>query len=216
MKRKTAVFVALLSILTEPAYAAKSYTFTKVVDNIRDNFNVNSFTCASLNNHGDVAFKATRTASDGANFFDGIYRANADGTLTTIVEDPDRTTFGFLSNDLSMNNSGDVSFAANLAPDFEEAILLRDGGALTTIASTTAVFNLFGFDTSVNDSGEVAFKGELDDNSEGLFSGSGGPLTTHYVNNADISLDGNPARFSGNDSRPSINNLGDIAFDEFV
>src|SRR5262249_40003957 len=112
--------------------------------------------------------------------------------------------------------SGDVSFAANLAPGLEEAILLGDGNTLTTIASTTAGFNFFGFDTSVNDSGEVAFKGELDDNTEGLFSGSGGPLTTHHVNNADISLDGNPARFSGNDSRPSINNLGDIAFDEFV
>jgi hypothetical protein len=31
-----------------------------------------------------------------------------------------------------------------------------------------------------------------------------------------VLLDGEPARFGGNDSRPSINNLGEIAFDEFV
>jgi hypothetical protein len=198
------------------AAQAAPYTFTKVADSARDNFNPNSFTCALINNRGDVAFKAGRTSADGLNSFDGIYRANADGTLATIVEDPKRRKFGFLGNNPSMNDLGEVSFAANLAPDFEEAILRGNGKRLTTIATTTKGFGFFGFDTSINNSGVVAFKGELDNFDEGLFSGSGGPLTTHYLNSADVSLDGQPARFGGNDSRPSINNLGEIAFDESV
>ena len=93
---------------------------------------------------------------------------------------------------------------------------------LTTIASTADEFNFFGFDTSISNSGEVAFKAELDeefDFAEGLFSGSGGKksgVTTHYLNPANVTLDGQPVRFVGNDSRPSINNVGDIAFDESI
>jgi hypothetical protein len=207
--------LGLLAALAVPAQAA-TYTFTKVADSVRDDFNPESFTSASINNPGDIAFKAGRTTPDGLNSFDGIYRANANGTLTTIVEDPARDRFGFLGNNPSMNDLGDVSLAANLAPGVDEAILRGNGKRLTTIATTTRRFNFFGFDTSVNNSGEVAFKGELDNFEEGLFSGSGGRVTTHYLNSADISLDGSPARFGGNDSRPSINNLGSIGFDESI
>jgi hypothetical protein len=205
--------LALLAVLAAPTHAAQ-YRFTKVADSARDNFNPNSFTCASINNRRDIAFRAGRT--DGLNSFDGIYRANADGSLTTIAEDPDRTRFGFLGNFPSINDLGDVSFAANLAPDFDQAILRGNGTEITTIATTTDEFNFFGFDTSVNNSGEVAFKAELDNFAEGLFSGSGGAVTTHYLNSTDVLLDGRLVRFGGNDSRPSINNLGDIAFDETI
>ena len=209
------VSLALFAVLAAPAYAAK-YGFIKVADSARDDFNPNSFTCASINNPGDIAFRAGRTSSDGLNSFDGIYRANADGSLTTIAEDPDRTRFGFLGNFPSINDLGDVSFAANLAPAFDQAVLRGNGTELTTIATTTEEFNFFGFDTSVNNSGEVAFKAELDNFDEGLFSGSGGEVTTHYLNSTDVFLDGQQVRFGGNDSRPSINNLGDIAFDETI
>jgi hypothetical protein len=209
------VCVSMALAMASVAQAAP-YTFVNVADSSRDNFNPNSFTCASINNRGDIAFKAGRTSADGLNSFDGIYRANADGTLTTIVEDPNRRQFGFLGNFPSLNDLGDVSFAANLSPDFEEAILRGNGRRLATIATTTKGFGFFGFDTSINNSGEVAFKGELDNFDEGLFSGTGMKLTTHYLNSADVSLDGQPARFGGNDSRPAINNLGEIAFDESV
>jgi len=216
--RGTFVSLVALALVLGSATAAHAaaYTFTKVADSVRDNFHPNSFACSSLNNRGDVAFRAGRTSPDGLNSFDGIYRANADGTLTTIAEDPDRAKFGFLGNNPSMNDRGDVSFAANLAPGLEEAILRGDGKKLTSIATTTKGFNFFGFDTSVSNSGEVAFKAELDDFAEGLFSGSGGKLITHYLNSTDASLDGRPVRFGGNDSRPSINNLGDVAFDETI
>jgi hypothetical protein len=212
------VSLALLIALAAPAYA-KQYSFTKAADSTRDNFNPNSFTCASINNRGDIAFKAGRTSPDGLNSFDGIYRANANGTLSTIAEDPARRRFGFLGNNPSMNDLGDVSFAANLARTDEEAILRGNGRRLTTIATTADKFNFFGFDTSVNNSREVAFKAELDAEfnfDEGLFSGSGGSITTHYLNSTDASLGGKPVRFGGNDSRPSINNVGDIAFDESI
>ena len=105
---------AALSLLAATAAQAAAYTVTKVADSARDNFNPNSFTCSSINNRGDVAFRAGRTSADGLNSFDGIYRVNADGTLTTIAEDPNRRTFGFLGNFPSMNDLGEVSFAARL------------------------------------------------------------------------------------------------------
>lgn len=214
-----AALTALSAIALAPPAYAQGYTFTKVVDSARDGFDPNNFTCASINNGGDIAFRAGRTSADGLNSFDGIYRANADGTLTTIVEDPARKRFGFIGNFPSINDLGEVSFAANLRPGSDQAILRGDGRKLTTIATTAKEFNFFGFDTSVNDSGEVAFKAELDpefDFDEGLFSGSGKKVTTHYRASTDVSLDGQPARFGGNDSRPSINDAGDIAFDESI
>ena len=94
--------------LAPPAHAQVAYTFTNVADSARDDFNPNSFTCASINNRGDIAFKAGRSSSDGLNSFDGIYRANADGSITTIVEDPRRKRFGFVGNFPSMNDLGQV------------------------------------------------------------------------------------------------------------
>jgi hypothetical protein len=190
------------------------YDFTKVADSAEDDFDPFSFGCATINAPGDIAFKAGRLASDGFNTIPGIYRVDSDGSLTTIVENQKRfRTIGF---NPSMNDLGQVSFAARLdggnKPD-TEAILRGNGRKLNTIASTADEFNFFGFDTSINNEGEVAFKAELDEEfnfDEGLFSGLGGKsgLTTHYL--------ASTSQFDGNDSRPSINNGGDIAFDESV
>ena len=208
-----AVATGLAILLAAPAYA-QEYNFTKVADSTEDGLDPFSFECTSINTRGDVAFRAGRVASDGFNTVDGIYRANVDGSLTTIVEDEKR--FVFIGRNPSMNDLGEVSFAARLdggnKPD-TESILRGSGKKLTTIATTADEFNFFGFDTSINNSGEVAFKAELDEEfnfDEGLFSGRGGKLgnTTHYL--------ASTSDFDGNDSRPSINNLGNIAFDESV
>jgi hypothetical protein len=203
--------LAVVVALASPAYA-QGYTFTKVADSAQDGFEPNSFGCATINSGGAIAFRAGRLAPDGFNTIGGIYRANPDATLTTIVEDDKR--FDFIGRNPSMNDSGVVSFAARIdggnKPD-TESILRGSGKKLTTIASTADEFNLFGFDTSISNSGEVAFKAELDEElnfDEGLFSGSGKVVTTHYlVSTSD---------FDGSDSRPSINNLGEIAFEESV
>jgi hypothetical protein len=194
--------------------ATPQYTFTKVADSDEDDFDPFSFGCAAINTRGDIAFRAGRLAPDGSNTIPGIYRANADGTLTTIAEDPKRfVTIGF---NPSINDSGQVSFAATLDggnKDDTEAIFRGDGKKLTTIASTADRFNFFGFDTSINNGGEVAFTAELDEEfgfDEGLFSGSGGKksVTTHYLTST--------SGFDGSDSRPAINNAGDIAFVESI
>ena len=141
--------LAALSVALAPAAHAQSqdYSFTKVADSAADGFDPNSFGCASINDPGDIAFRAGRLAPDGFNTTDGIYRANAGGGITTIVEDAKR--YDFLGRNPSMNDLGQVSFAARLASG-DEAILRGDGKRLTTIATTKKEFNFFGFDTSVN------------------------------------------------------------------
>jgi hypothetical protein len=209
----TALSLVLGAVLSDArAQTAPQYTFTKVADSVEDGFDPFSFGCASINNRSEVAFRAGRVAPDGFNTIPGIYRANTDGSLTTIVEDEKQ--FNFIGRNPSMNDSGQVSFAARLdggkKPD-TEAILRGDGKKRTTIASTADEFNFFGFDTSINNIGEVAFKAELDEEfnfDEGLFSGQGKGITTHYL--------ATTSDFDGDDSRPSINNLGNIAFEESV
>jgi hypothetical protein len=212
--RKAIVGLAALTLLIAPALPAhaQDFTFTKVADSTEDGFEPFSFGCATTNARGDVAFRAGRLAPDGFNTIPGIYRVNQDGTLTTIAEDDKR--FGFIGFNPSMNDAGEVSFAARIdggkKPD-TEAILRGAGKKLTPIASTADEFNFFGFDTSISNAGEVAFKAELDEEfgfDEGLFSGAGRGVTTHYL--------ASTSDFDGNDSRPSINNLGDIAFDESI
>jgi hypothetical protein len=196
------------------AQSAPQYDFTEVADSTEDSFDPFSFGCATKNAAGDVAFKAGRLAPDGFNTIAGIYRVNVDGRLTTIVENQKRfRTIGF---NPSMNDLGQVYFAARLGggskPD-NEASFRGNGRKLATIASTADEFNFFGFDTSINNGGEVAFKAELDEEfnfDEGLFSGLGGKsvVTTHNL--------ASTIQFGGNDSHPSINSGGNIAFDESV
>lgn len=197
--------VALLSTLAAPAHAV-GYTFTRVVDSTAGGFE-GFFGCPAMNNAGDIAFKSARVAA-GVN---GIHRANADGSLTTIAENAKK--FGFLGNNPAINDLGQVSFAARLRAEDKagnqiENILRGEGKRLTTIASTADEFDFFVFDTTVNNSGEVAFGAELDNFDEGLFSSQGGKAstTTHYL--------ASTSQFTGSSGRPSINNLGEIAFDE--
>jgi hypothetical protein len=208
----TAVAVAVVIATTAWPASAQGYTFTKVADSSADGFDPSSFGCATINERGDIAFRAGRPAPDGFNTIPGIYRANADGTLTTIAEDArSLVTIGF---NPSMNDVGQVSFAARVdrgkKPDVE-SVFRGSGAKLTTIATTTREFNFFGFDTSVSNAGEVAFRAELDEElgfDEGLFSGTGRRIITHYL--------ASTSDFDGSDARPSINNLGEIGFAESV
>jgi hypothetical protein len=211
----TALGLVLGAVLSDArAQTAPQYTFTKVADSTEDGFDPNNFGCAAINARGDIAFRAGRLAPDGFNTIDGIYRANSDGTLTTMAEDQRR--FDFIGVNPSINDSGQVSFAAILdggKKSSTQSILRGDGRKLTTIATTADRFDFFGFDTSINNSGEVAFTAELDEefgSDEGLFSKTGGKrgVTTHYL--------ASTSEFDGSDSRPSINDSGNIAFVESV
>ena len=203
--------------LQTAAHAAGGYNFIKLVDHIDDNYSPRSFTCASINEAGDVAFKASRSAPDGLSFWDVIARVSRTGAITTIVEDPDKAQFQFFGNTVSINDSGQTSFGAFLS-NGEREIIRADPASLVTIASTAGAFDSFGFDTQLNNSGEVAFTGQLDDGNLGLFSGAGGPVTTHYTNATPVVVDGETTDLSGgNFGRPAINNTGgELAFVDFV
>ena len=198
------------------AQAAPQYTFTRVADSAEDGFDPFSFECSAINNRGDIAFRTARPARGGGPVIQGIYRANADGRkLTTIAE------FGgpghgldFLGQIPSINDLGEVSFAVRQVNerDFVEtqSVMRGSGKKPTTIATTAEEFNQFGFEPTVNNSGVVAFKAQLDSFDQGLFSGQDGKrstLTTYYLSST--------SQFSefGNLSRPSINNNGAIAFE---
>jgi hypothetical protein len=211
-----AAALAAVLALASPALAG-DYRFVVVADGERDHFNQGSFAGATINNHGEVAFKAARTAADGFNFFDGTYRANRDGSITAIVEDPGRTRFTHI------NDHGEVALGSNLAGDESVNVILRGDGRVTnqvtTIASTAGPLGFVNFNLSMNQHGEVAFMGGLEPSffgPRGLFSGTGGSVTTHYLDNADVLLDGRPARFTGFAERPSINQHGDIAVTDFL
>jgi hypothetical protein len=203
------VALAMLSAFAAPAHAAGAYVFTKVADSAADGFNPQTLriSCPSINTRGDIAFESDRGAAS-----DGIYRANFDGGITTIAETTPES--GFFRGNPSMNDSGQVSFWA-LSTDVGQRILRGDGNTLTTIAATSKQmkgFANFGNNTSINNGGEVAFDGQLGNGAMGLFSGTGGATTTHYLNTQNVSVDGSAARFNATFDRPSINNLGDIAF----
>lgn len=201
--------VAMLSVFAAPAHAAGAYVFTKVASTA-DGFNPQTLriSCPSINTRGDIAFKSERGAAD------GIYRANAAGGLTPIVEVALGSGALLANGNPSMNDSGQVSFGAILSAGGPSMILRGDGTTLTTIATTsTQGFASFGNNTSINDTGEVAFDGRLGSGARGLFSGTdGATTTTHYLSTQDASVDGSAARFNATEDRPSINNLGDIAF----
>jgi hypothetical protein len=202
-----------VTALTSTTHAAQRYSFTRLVDHVDDNFSPRSFTSASINTAGDVAFKGTRSAPDGLSSWDVIALVDRTGAITTIAEDPDRTQFQFFSNFVSINDLGEVAFTAVLS-NGETAIFRASSGLLTRIASTAGAFSSFGFDTSLNNAGEVAFTARLDSGAQGLFSGAGGPVTKHYTNAAPVLVDGVPTNLGGgNFGRPSINNAGgEIAF----
>ena len=194
-----------------------------MVDSAESDFPAESFGCTSINNRGAIAFKAGRTSPNGIDFTPGIYRANPNGSVTTIAQNQRR--FEFIGFNPSMNNQGQVSFSAALDREDPqtgqnfESIFRGDGGRLTVIASTTDEFESLKPDTSVSGDGEVAFRAERDEEfgfDEGLFSGRGtnAGVTTHYLNSADVILDGSPARFDGGTTRPAINNLGEIGVRE--
>jgi streptogramin lyase len=73
----------------------------------------------------------------------------------------------------------------------------------TKIADTSGEFDAFGGEPAINNKGEVSFHGEFDAGGEGIFKGSGGPITT-IVNSNTFGFN-----FGG---ISSINDNGEVAF----
>jgi hypothetical protein len=197
----TLIAVAVFACFTVTAHAqSPGYTFTTLVDSSQG---LTADRCAAINDNGQVAF----TVFD-ENGVQSIMRAASNGSLTTIADDTKR--FSFFGANPSINNAGDVSFAAGLEKG-GEAILVTKGKSLKTVAQTEGGdFNFFGFNTSLNNQGLVVFSAELDEAfgfDEGTFVGdSRGKIATIYL--------ASTSQFLGSDSRRSINDAGQIAFEE--
>jgi hypothetical protein len=190
-----ALALSLLAV-AGPAQAATSYTFTVMADSSALHLDASSFGCPAINDNDDVVVRAETTGGS-----DRIFEVLADGGIVNIAHEGSQ--FSFLGRNPSINDSQQVSFAANL-PNGAKAILRGDATGLTNIPDKGANFRFFGFETSVNDAGRVAFKAELRNNDQGLFSGTGGALDTTYL--------ASKTKVAGDQSRTSINDRGEIAF----
>jgi hypothetical protein len=103
-----------------------------------------------------------------------------------------------------INNSGTVVFAKDSA----STILAGNELGLTVVADTSerfGSFSNFGIVPSINNAGTVAFQGTIIGGREGIFSGSGGPLTTIAGTNG-------PVVVRGFSFAPRINDTGTVAF----
>jgi hypothetical protein len=154
------IFAALALFAVRPASAeAAQYRFEKIADSVADGFFENTFSGANINKRGEVAFGGIRPGGT-EGFFNGIYRRNKNGTLTTIAEDPDQLRFRSIADSPSINDSGEVAFGASLTGDEElpDAILVGDGSRLTTVASTNSTapppLAFIQLLTSINNRGE--------------------------------------------------------------
>ena len=150
------------------------------------------FSDPSLNDSGMVAFYFEMRSPDSPNIV-GIY-TGAGGPITTIVDTSTTNNDFFLGGTPSLNNSGTVAF-----PEDGDGIFIARGGTITNV--TDNAFYSFFESPSLNDSGTVAFVAGvfldaadiLTDSGpfafapppvcerqdvKGIFTSSGGPLTT--------------------------------------
>ena len=123
---------------------------------------------ASIDGGGQVTFGAVTQASHAGYFAEPGDLTIADSTLP----------FVRFEGDVFSSGSGPMTtFEAvvivNQRP--RQAILVGNGGPLTSIADTSQDFVALDLDPRVNASGQVAFHGTRRDGSEGIFVGNGGP-----------------------------------------
>lgn len=201
--------VALTTMASTPAPAAPAvggdgYRLVVVADSVEDR--LATIGCASINNGGDIAYRATKDLPRRS--LDVIFRRDR-GSAEPVVIARDPDVFDFLGNPV-LNDRGQVGFSAVLEDG--EAILRGTSGELTEIARTErSRFNFFASAVSMNEAGRIAFKAELDERlgfAEGMFSGAGGAVRDYYTN-ADSDFDGTSAL-------ASINDAGTVAFGESI
>ena len=229
-----------LKLGEEPALApvdgsgATTYRFTTVLDSQRDGLEATR--CAAINALGTVAVQVR----DNALGIDKYVTKRGAHDAPVVVADTqpvaDFPTFcdnGFPSffSDPSINEKGEVAFQANPrrlttradcgTPEQRQrrqGVFLGKGGPLTTIAHTINppggdfIAEFLVADQSVNTVGKVAFVPELDVTfDQGLFVGSKtGTFEQRYL--ADVPTGG--FTFNGTSSRVSLNEVGQIAFQD--
>ena len=212
------------------AQGPSRYDFTTVVDNERDGLTATR--CAAMNTLGTVAVQV-RDEAQGFSMM--ITKQGADDLPRVVADTRSVADFpGFCDNgitsipsDPSINELGEVAFQGNLRRlttrlecgtteqrRRRQGVYLGAGGPLTTIAHTINppggdfISEFLVADQSVNSFGRVALVPELDNGDSGLFVGSrSGTFTTRFI-------DGDATGFDTPSSRVSMNELGQIAFED--
>ncbi|MBD2311634.1 PEP-CTERM sorting domain-containing protein [Desertifilum sp. FACHB-1129] len=189
------VGLGLTLLAPEPAQAL-SFTFTKIVDTVSNNYT--SLIGRGLNNAGYVAYRATLEDSTQALF-------TSNGILTqTIVQTSE--TYLNLGSFSSPNDSGTVAFQSIL-PDDRVGIFRSDGTTETAIALIERQAEIFGSSfvsqPSINNQGTVAY----------VFSNTpfGGEVRTGDGDPVDEDSSGTGQRFTSFDS-PIINDAGQVTY----
>jgi hypothetical protein len=103
----------------------------------------------------------------------------------------------------AINGEGEVAFKA-VNDLFVGTIFRATGRTLTTIADDTGELGFLGRNPSINDLGHVSFAARVDDGSEAILTGSGGPLTTIARTE--------PGEFNFFVFDTSLNDAGQVAF----
>jgi hypothetical protein len=161
-----------------------------------------------LNDNGLVSFWKETWSPAGSRY--GIYAGNG-GALTTIVDDTEGPEFYRFSQATSINNSGDVAYAAK-ADGGEYTLYKSDGVTRTLIAAPNGQFQEVGGSDgicAINNSGDVVFFGTGMDGSwgwTGMFAGNGGLVEEIVLAKMD---DSTPFMFVTHVAR---NDSGEIAF----
>jgi hypothetical protein len=128
-----------------------------------------------MNNAGVVIFGAERTDNAGIR---GIY-AGSGGAITPVVESTSGLDTKPGSTMPNINNAGTVAFNANLFTPSEAIYTRTAAGVVAPIAAVSGPYkSAMDNHPSISDNGTVTFLSTLDDNSQGLFMGNGGPVTT--------------------------------------
>ena len=150
---------ALILVTALPSSAwSESFRITKIADTSA------TFAHPAINNAGTVVF--TRIGA--------VVTGNG-GSLTTIA-DSSGFLGDFFSSDVSINDSGRVSFTSTRDAG-GVALFSSIGGQPTLIAETGTRFSNVGFTSSINNSGTVAFRAFEDGVGFRVFTGNGGSLT---------------------------------------
>ena len=163
----------------------------------------------AINDLGHVAFNAYTKTGEGVFIWERgrfVEVASTNGPLFQVF------------SDVKLNNRGQVAFTATVDDEDNQpgplTLFIGSEHTLRKIADTTGVFNDFISDPSINDRGQILFRGELDGKGEelpqGLFLVTGARITP--VLRTGDALDGSRVVGARLSEGKALNNRGQFAF----
>ena len=175
-----------------------------IFDTDSSNF-TSSFAGPSINNAGQIAFRASATTTDG----DAIFRYDG-GSTFTVIADSSGPWSAVFDDEPAINNAGTVVLKTRSEDIFDEILLVGDGTAPPTpIVDTSGELESIN-NASINDSGQIAYFATFDDFlTQGIFTGP--DLVNDRVIGTGDELD-NSTVVNLSMYREALNNSGQIAF----